>query len=209
MAHALTHRNVDTRDRDTDSLDDTHEHAVVNRELEHSKFGGFHFGSAFFGWLVATGLATMLTAILAAAGSAVALTAVETVSGDTVNSVGLISGLLLILALTIAYYAGGYVAGRMARFDGARQGLGAWAIGLILTILLGVLGAALGSQYNLFQSLNLPALPVDSSSFTTGGLITALIALAATLMAAIAGGKAGEKYHRRIDQTGQVDTVAR
>jgi hypothetical protein len=207
MAHALTHRNMDVRHEERDS-EDTREHAVVDRDLERSRFGGFHFGSAFFGWLVATGLATMLTAILAAAGSAVALSAVDSVTGSSVNTVGLVSGVLLVLALTIAYYAGGYVAGRMARFDGARQGFGAWAIGLILTIILGVLGASLGAKYNLFQSLNLPALPVDSSNFTTGGLITALAALVATLLAAIAGGKAGEGYHRKVDATGQVDTVS-
>jgi hypothetical protein len=206
MAHALTHRNVDVRDH---QHDDTHDHAVVDKDLQHSRFGGFHFGTAFFGWLVATGLATMLLSLLAAAGSAVALSTVDSVTGGTAATVGVMSGVLFLLALFVAYYAGGYVAGRMARFDGARQGVGVWAIGLILTILLGALGAALGSQYNLLQSLNLPALPVDGSSFTTGGVVTAVLALMATLAAAIMGAKQGERYHDKIDATGQVDTVAR
>jgi hypothetical protein len=211
MAHALTHRNVNVRDHDNDhdTMDNGHEHAVVNKDLQYTRFGGFHFGAAFFGWLVATGLSTMLTALLAAAGSAVALSTVDTVTSGTATTVGLLSGLLFLLALGIAYYAGGYVAGRMARFDGARQGVGVWAIGLILTIVLGVLGAAIGSQYNLLQQLNLPALPVDGSSFTTGGLITGILAVLVTLMAAILGGKAGERYHNRIDATGEVDTVTR
>ena len=35
-------------------------------------------------------------------------------------------GIALLVALLIAYFSGGYVAGRMSRFDGARQGIGVW-----------------------------------------------------------------------------------
>ena len=44
----------------------------VRRQRE--EFGGLHWGSAFFGWLVAVGIATLLTALLSAAGAAVGLT---------------------------------------------------------------------------------------------------------------------------------------
>ena len=45
------------------------------------------------------------------------------------------------MALAVAYFAGGYVAGRMSRFDGARQGLGTWLLGLVVTVVLAVVGA--------------------------------------------------------------------
>jgi hypothetical protein len=210
MAHTLTHRNVHVSHDDNDYADNdtTQEHAVVDHELQRSRFGGFHFGASFFGWLVATGLSTMLLTLLAAAGSAVALSSVDAVTTGTAATVGVISGVLFILALAVAYYAGGYVAGRMARFDGVRQGVGVWAIGLVLTIVLGVLGATLGSKYNLLAQLSLPSLPVNGSSFTRGGIITGALTVLGTLAAAVAGAKQGERYHNRIDETGQVGTVA-
>ena len=57
------------------------------------------------------------------------------VRGDAdAEELGLGGAIALLVVLMIAYYAGGYVAGRMSRFDGARQGLGTWAIGLIVTV---------------------------------------------------------------------------
>src|ERR1700712_3476479 len=41
---------------------------IVARQKE--RFGGMKFGSAFFGWLTATGMAVLLIALLAAAGGA-------------------------------------------------------------------------------------------------------------------------------------------
>src|SRR4051794_41604789 len=42
--------------------------AVVERQKE--RYGGIKFGSAFFGWLTATGTAVLLTALVAPAGPA-------------------------------------------------------------------------------------------------------------------------------------------
>src|SRR3546814_19383527 len=40
-------------------------------EREQERFGGFKFGSAFFGWLTAMGTAVLLTALVAAIGAAI------------------------------------------------------------------------------------------------------------------------------------------
>jgi hypothetical protein len=168
-----------------------------------------HWGAALYGWLVSTGIAAILTAILGAAGSAVAVTSINNASnitGSTAQTVGLVSGILFLVVLAIAYYAGGYVAGRLSRFDGARQGFATWVIGVIVTLILGGAGAALGAKYNILQQLNLPHLPIGSS-FTTGGLVASLLALLVTLAAAVSGGKTGENYHRKIDAEGTVGTV--
>ncbi|HSH18293.1 MAG TPA: hypothetical protein VK978_02835 [Candidatus Saccharimonadales bacterium] len=216
MAHALSHGHAGNRTDERDNHNNTgnnelraegKQRAVVDKDLQKAKFGGFHFGTAIFGWLVATGVSAILMALLTAVGSTVAVTTGETVgtvAGNTAQTVGLISGILFLLALATAYYAGGYVAGRMARFDGGRQGLGVWLIGITLTSLLGLLGAALGSQFNILQQLNLPRLPINEGTVTTAGLITLLATVVVTLLAAMAGGKKGEHYHNRIDDTGQV-----
>src|SRR3954447_10187535 len=104
---------------------------------QRDEFGGLNWGSAFFGWLVAVGIATLLTALLSAAGGAVGLT--ETSASDAAgkaDTLGIVGGVLLLVILLLAYYAGGYVAGRMSRFTGPRQGLGVWIIGLVVTLVL-------------------------------------------------------------------------
>ena len=107
-----------------------------------------------------------------------------------------------IAILAIAYYAGGYVAGRMSRFDGPRQGLGTWLIGLIVTVVVAVAGVVLGAKYNVLSQLNLSRIPVDEGTLTTGGLIALAAVVVVTLLAAMAGGKQGTHYHRKIDRTG-------
>ena len=104
--------------------------------------------------------------------------------------------------LLVAYFAGGYVAGRMSRFDGPRQGAGVWVIGLLVTILLGIAGVLLGAEYNVLSQLNLPRIPIDEGSLTTGGVIALVAVVLGTLLAAVAGGKAGTRYHRKIDKVG-------
>jgi MFS family permease len=110
----------------------------------------------------------------------------------------------MLAILLIAYYAGGYVAGRMARFDGPRQGVAVWVIGLVVTVVLAVAGALLGAEYNVLSQLNLPRIPVDEGSLATGGLIALAAIVIGTLLAAVLGGKQGTHFHRKIDRTGGI-----
>jgi amino acid transporter len=176
----------------------------VDVRRQRDEYGGTNWGAAFFGWLVAVGIGALLTAFVSAAGAAVAISEIENAteavaSADTIGIVGVLA--LLAIAL-IAYFGGGYVAGRMSRFDGARQGVGVWAWGIVAAIVLAILGAIAGSEYNLFADLDLPRVPVDEGEVTTGGVILLAVALIGTLLAAMAGGKAGERYHRRVDSVG-------
>jgi MFS family permease len=185
-----------TSRRAPDQVRETH---VRQRE----EFGGLNWGAAFFGWLVAVGVATLLTAILSAAGAAIGLTKTSSSqAADSASTIGIVGGILFLLVLLVAYFAGGYVAGRMSRFDGPRQGAGVWVIGLLVTILLGVAGVLLGAEYNVLSQLNLPRIPVDEGSLTTGGVIALVAVVLGTLLAAVAGGKAGTRYHRKIDKVG-------
>lgn len=174
---------------------------VAARQRE--EYGGLDRGATFFGWLVSIGVASLLIAVLSAAGAAVGLTSTNPSQGSQeAGTVGIVGGLVLVAILLIAYYAGGYVAGRMSRFNGPRQGLGVWLIGLIVTVVLAVAGVLLGAQYNVLSQLNLPRIPVDEGSLTIGALIALVAIVVGTLLAAMAGGKQGTHYHRKIDKTG-------
>ncbi len=174
------------------------------RLRQRDRFGGLNWGAAFFGWLVAVGMGVILTAIVAAAGAAIGLTNGNTASNNA-GTIGIVGGALLIAISFIAYYCGGYVAGRMSRFDGGRQGLGVWALGLIVTLLVAAAGAIFGDQYNVFDGLNLPRIPLNASDITTGGIITLAAIVVATLIGSILGGKLGQRYHRRVDRAALVD----
>jgi hypothetical protein len=169
------------------------------RRRQREEYGGIHWGAAFFGFLAAAGLAAILTGIVSAAGATLTLGSGGSV-GDAAKTIGLVGAIAMLVVLVVSYFAGGYVAGRMSRFDGARQGLGVWLVALIVTVILAAAGALLGGEYNVLEQLNLPRIPVDEGSVATGALIALVVALVGSLLAALAGGKAGERYHRKIDR---------
>lgn len=181
--------------------------SVVAREKE--EYGGIKLGSAFFGWLTATGTAVILTALAAAAGAALGLSgttdAQEVVDQATENAetIGIVGGIVLVVVLFVAYYCGGYVAGRMARFDGAKQGLAVWLWAVVIAIVLALLGLVAGSQYNVLSQLNtFPQIPVSASDLTTGGIIALVAAAVVSLVGAVLGGIAGMRFHRKVDRAG-------
>ncbi len=185
----------------------TREHLHTARARQREEYGGINWGAAFFGWLVAVGLGSLLVAILAAAGTAVGLTQNVTESDATANAetIGVGGAIAVLVVLMIAYYCGGYVAGRMSRFDGARQGFGAWLFGIAVAIVLALAAVILGSEYNVLEQLNLPSLPVGDATLTTGGAIALAAVVLGSLLAAIVGGKAGERYHHKVDRVGFTD----
>ncbi len=213
-------------DRDGDGIDDRREvaadddmrarphaadlaaerHEVAARERE--AFGGVKIGASFFGWLTAFGMATLLTALLAATGAALGL-GVEDVDaaadqvGLDAGTIGWIGAIALLLILFLAYYCGGYVAGRMARFNGVVQGLAVWVWALVIAIVVALLGVVIGSRFDVFADLNFfPRLPLSEGDLTVAGVITAIVVAIASLGGAILGGKAGTHYHRKVDRAG-------
>src|SRR5215217_4288105 len=177
--------------------------AAEARAIQRERWGGADGTAIFFGWLSALGLAALLLAIVAAAGTSLGFAngVSEQDATNNADTIGIVGAAILVVILLLAYYCGGYVAGRMARFDGGRQGFRVWLLGLIVTIVAAVAGWIGGEKYNVFHQLNLPRIPVDEGDITTGAIITLAVVLIGTLLAAMAGGKAGDRYHRRVDET--------
>jgi hypothetical protein len=186
---------------DTTALD---RREVVSRQKD--AFGGMKFGSCFFGWLTASGTAVLLAALVTGVGAALGLTNNVDVNNPTpaqTESISFVGGIVLLAIIFVAYLAGGYVAGRMARFNGLKQGLGVWLWAVIMAILVAVAGWLAGAQFDIFAQVNsFPRLPVNEGTLTTEGIMVAIGVVAASLAGALLGGLAGMRYHRRVDRAG-------
>jgi len=179
--------------------------AVLDRERE--EFGGMKFGSAFFGWLTAMGVGVLLTGLLGATGAALGLGTLgedlDEAAAANAGTIGIIGAIVLLVILFVAYFAGGYVAGRMARFNGLKQGLAVWLWAIIVAAIGAIIAAIAGSRWDVLANLNaFPRIPVTEGELTIAGIATLVLVIAVTLGGAILGGKTGTRYHRKVDAVG-------
>lgn len=181
---------------------------LPNREAllaaERERFGGIKFGSAFFGWLTATGMVVLLSAAAAAIGAAVGVST-DTDLGAALDqaaanqSAGLAGAIIALVVLLFSYYAGGYVAGRMARFSGLKQGLAVWIWALAAAAVVIVLGLIFGNDIRSITALNSVA-PLDPGNMTAGTWLAVIACVGVALIGALLGGLAGMRFHRRVDR---------
>ena len=193
---------VDERNTRTTTTPVRDERTTTAPETAHEKYGGVNTGAAFFGWLVAVAITILLTGIIGAVAAAVSDQA-DVTQNDAeraANTIGLVAALVLVAVLALAYYTGGYVAGRMSRFDGGRQGLAVWVIGLIVTLIAVAVGWIFGDQYNVLDRVDLPRIPIPTDQVSSGGIITGLVVIVVTALAAMAGGTVGRRYHAKVDR---------
>lgn len=149
-----------------------------------SRYGGIDVPAVIGGALTGLGAAALLGALAAALGQDVG-------QGDAERLA--IGGLVTaVVVLALSGLAAGWMTGRAARFDGARNGLLA---GLLMSLLLALMGAA--GAYSAADS----GLPVslDSERLTTAALVAAVAGLLVTLLAATFGGRLGARWHRDVD----------
>jgi hypothetical protein len=168
---------------------------------QRQRFGGLNWGAGFFGWLVSLAVLALLTPAVAAGVAALGKTGAvlpSSASGQG-RTVGIVAAAVLVGLLVVSYYSGGYVAGRMSRFDGGKQGVGVWLIGLLVTCV--ALGAVLllRPELSALLRLDLPALALPAGASGVQGVIASVAALVSSLLAAAAGGKIGCRYHRKVD----------
>jgi hypothetical protein len=118
----------------------------------------------------------------------------------------LIAGLVVIgLVLFLAYFLGGYVAGRLARFDGGRNGAATVLWGILLYFIFALFGTFLpGPLSELLQGFGRNSVQPAIASLTEAGLAGLGIVIGALLLELLGGflgGRLGNSYHTRIDQT--------
>ena len=186
-------RPVETRTEERYAATDRYSGIAAARE----RFGGIDIPASLVGMLTALSTTLLLAGIVGAAVGAVGYqTGLEEDAAD-LSTWSLIGGVAI---LFVAYLIGGWAAGRMARYDGARNGFATGVWTLILAAILAGLGAWAGSEYDVFRNVELPQW-FEEDALTTAAIISGVAAIAAMFAGGILGGLWGERYHRRADRT--------
>jgi hypothetical protein len=120
-----------------------------------------------------------------------------------------ITGLVLLgVLIFLTYFFGGYVAGRLARYDGGRNGamVLVWTLLTVLLLLLaagvfrGFLPGGVADAIGGFLDRTSSAL----GSLSQAGIVGIVVVVAAFLIALLGGllgGRLGSRYHAEIDRT--------
>lgn len=180
-----------------------HRHAEEGRRAAlHDTYGGMNWGACFFGWLVAIGVTVLLGAIISALASAIGANQnwTQTDLQEMSGTVGIAAAITLAVVMFVGYYAGGYVAARMSRFDARRQGLGVWTVAIVVMIIAAIAGTLFGTSYDIMRQVDLPSVGLSTDQLSWGAVITGIALLAVMLVGALVGAAAGQRYHTKIDR---------
>jgi cytochrome bd-type quinol oxidase subunit 2 len=174
--------------------------AVLRRE-RHSYGRRIQWEAVFFGLLAGLGLACLLVLMVLGGLIAAGTSDVGNTAASQVHRLSVGGGAILVAIVALSYLAGGYVAARMARFDGWRQGLGVWLLTALIVLAVAVSAWLAGGRVNPGDSISLPANPIHEGPLTNGWMAAAVGAVVA-LASAIGGGVVGERFHRAVDRAG-------
>lgn len=128
--------------------------------------------------------------------------------GQEINT-AIVTGLVIVgFVLFLSFFLGGYVSGRLVRFDGARNGAATVGWGILLSVIFAIFGFVLAgllpaSVFELLRGLQ-SSIQSTVGTLVTLGLVGAGIivgALLLMLLGGLLGGSIGNRYHTRIDRT--------
>jgi hypothetical protein len=173
----------------------TDPHAGI--EAAHERFGGVDVPASLVGMLTALSTVIILAGLAGAAFGVVGYQTGLEADAEDLSLGSLIGGIAILFA---AYVIGGWAAGRMARYDGARNGFAAGIWTLIFAAILAGLGAWAGAEYDVFENVDLPQW-FDEDALNATAIISGVAAVAAMFVGGMVGGFWGERYHRRADRT--------
>lgn len=174
----------------------THEHRSVRE-----RFGGVDTPAAIGGMLAILGTLAFLGSLIAGGAGNLdyRLNAID-VDGN-LQELELVTILIAGLVVMASGFVGGWVAARMARFDGTINGIAAalWLVALVA--IFAALGAWFGAEYNAFQLAGLPDWfsSITADDVTAMAIVGGLVGIATLFVGAILGGNVGEGYNRRVD----------
>lgn len=165
------------------------------------RFGGGDLVASFVGMLAGLGTLVFLSALFAAGAASIDYQLnVINLEGqlDEASIIGLIVAAVVVF---VSFIVGGFAAGRIARYDGGMNGLGAGLWLILLVAIFGALGAWVGAEYNAFNREGLPnwVAQLDVDDLTTEAIVASIVLIAATLVGGYIGGRLGSLYHEKVD----------
>src|SRR5215211_2123579 len=168
-------------------------------------YGGVDWLASFLGLVFAIVLGSVFSAVAGFVLGPFGIT--PDLSGGQIGA-SLITGLALLgVLIFLTFFFGGYVAGRLARFDGGRNGAMVLVWMFIVVVIL-ALAAAIFSGFlpagmaegiaNLLNRIFSTATNLAGAGVV--GLVTAAAALLLALLGGSLGGRLGSRYHTEIDR---------
>jgi uncharacterized membrane protein len=165
------------------------------------RFGGIDTPAALLGMFTALGMLMFLGALIAAGAGGIdyQLNAID-IDGN-LQEVEVIGSIVAALVVFVSFLAGGWAAGRMARYDGGMNGLGAGLWFVLLVAIFAALGAFVGAEYNAFQRAGLPDWfsQFRGDDVTATAIVWGAVMVLLVLAGGYLGGRIGDAYHRRVD----------
>lgn len=171
------------------------------RERTASRFGGPDVAAAFSGLFAALGALAFISALISAGANELEYQLNLIDSEGELLDASLVGAAIALVVVFLVFLFGGWVAGRMARYDGALNGMAAGLLFLVLAAVFALLGALVGAEYNAFGLAGLPdwfsAIRPDTR--TVASIVLMILFGAATLGGGYLGGRLGESYNERVD----------
>lgn len=166
-------------------------------------YGGTDWLAGFVGWLV-SGISLAFLSLLA--GILLVPLGFSLDIGPADLGATVITGLVIVaVVIFVSYFFGGYVAGRMARFDGGRNGALVVVWSLLLGLVIGVAATFIPGEVFQFVSQFTSAsfVPALGGLGGLGGLGLGILvgAVLIALLAGFLGGRSGSRFHTSIDRT--------
>lgn len=165
-------------------------------------YGGVDWLASFLGFVFAVVSGGILFAILSLV---VVPLGVSIQIGGQLGAAAITALALLAILIFLTFLFGGYVAGRLARFDGGRNG----AMSVVWTFIIGFLGfviasflpGAAGDTMRDFIQGN--AMPLAGEVIALGavGIGVAVAVVLVAILGGVVGGRLGSRYHTEIDRT--------
>jgi hypothetical protein len=175
--------------------------AEVDMTNIRERFGGADVLAGILGMFTALGVLVFLGSLLLAGNAGIGYQLNQIDIDGNLEEVEVVGSIVAIVVVLAAFFVGGWAAGRIARYDGGINGIGAALWFVLLVAIFGALGLWVREEYNAFAGVDLPNWfgQLGADDLTLKAIAGALAGIVAALLGGYVGGVVGEQYHRDVD----------
>lgn len=152
--------------------------------------------SVLAGTMAAYGAFVLILAIVGAVAASLDVDA--NFADNDWRRLGVGAGTVTAVALFLAYFLGGYTAGRMARRAGVLHGVLVFLAGIAIAVGAALLVDGLTDSADTVVELRALGVPTSTEEWEEIGTFTGIASLVLMAVGAIAGGSLGERWHGRL-----------